>query len=202
MKSWKNSWTMSKKIIGLLFGSFNPVHSGHLMLAQYLVEFSELEEVWFVVSPQNPFKKKKTLLNDHHRDEMVRIALEDNDRFEVSNIEFRMPKPSYTIDTLTHLSEKYPGNDFRLICGTDILPTFHKWKNYEQIIDNYNIMVYNRPGDWQHPYENHPSFQFINAPLFDISSSFIRKAIKEKKNLRYFLPDNVYKYILEMHFYE
>ncbi len=190
------------KSIGLLFGSFNPIHSGHLMLAQYLVEFSDLEQIWFVVSPHNPFKKKKTLLDDHHREELVRIAVEDNDRFDVSNIEFRMPKPSYTIDTLTYLSEKYPSINFQLICGTDILPTFHKWKNYEQIIENYSIIVYNRPGNWEHPYGENPSFRFIEAPSFDISSSFIRQAIKDKKNLRYFLPEKVYEYILNMHFYE
>ena len=190
------------KSIGLLFGSFNPIHSGHLMLAQYLVEFSDLEQIWFVVSPHNPFKKKKTLLDDHHREELVRIAVEDNDRFDVSNIEFRMPKPSYTIDTLTYLSEKYPSINFQLICGTDILPTFHKWKNYEQIIENYSIIVYNRPGNWEHPYGKNPSFRFIEAPSFDISSSFIRQAIKDKKNLRYFLPEKVYEHILNMHFYE
>lgn len=192
----------TSKSIGLLFGSFNPIHSGHLMLAQYLVEFSDLEQIWFVVSPHNPFKKKKTLLDDHHREELVRIAVEDNDRFDVSNIEFRMPKPSYTIDTLTHLSEKYPSFDFQLICGTDILPTFHKWKNYEQIIENYSIIVYNRPGNWEHFYGENSSFKFIEAPSFDISSSFIRQAIKDKKNLRYFLPEKVYEYILNMHFYE
>lgn len=190
------------RTIGLLFGSFNPVHIGHLMLSQYLLEYSGLDQIWFVVSPQNPFKRKKTLLQDHHRYELVRIAVDDNPRMEVSNIEFRMPKPSYTIDTLTYLTEKHPHHEFRLICGSDILPTFHKWKNYEEIIEHYRVMVYNRPGDWEHPYHNNPSFEFINAPRFDISASFIRDGIKNGKDLRYFLPDAVYRYILDMHFYE
>ena len=190
------------RTIGLLFGSFNPLHSGHLMLSQYLVEFTKLEEIWFVVSPQNPFKAQTTLLADHHREKMVRIAIEDNPKFDVSDIEFKMPTPSYTIDTLSKLSEQYPHYDFRLICGTDILPDFHKWKNYEQILRNYTIMVYNRPGNWVHPYADHPSIQFVNAPMIDISSSFIRQAIKQQKDLRYFLPKKVYQYILKMHFYE
>lgn len=194
--------TKISKTIGLLFGSFNPVHMGHLMLSQYLVEFAGLDEIWFIISPQNPFKKKNTLLGDHHRQQLVRIAVEDNPRFDYSTIEFNMPQPSYTIDTLTHLSEKYPHHNFRLICGTDILPTFHKWKNYEEILKNYKILVYNRPGDWEHPYTNHPSFQFIEAPMFEISASFIRQALKAGKDIRYFLPKAVYQYIIEMHFYE
>lgn len=190
------------RTIGLLFGSFNPLHSGHLMLSQYLVEFTDVDEIWFVVSPLNPFKTQDTLLADQHREKMVRLAIEDNPKFDASDIEFKMPKPSYTIDTLSKLSEQYPHYELRLICGTDILPDFHKWKNYEQILKNYTIMVYNRPGSWEHPFADHPSFQFVNAPMVDISSTFIRQAIKQQKDLRYFLPEKVYQYILEMHFYE
>ncbi len=187
---------------GLFFGSFNPIHQGHMMLANYLVEFAGLRSVWFVISPHNPFKKKDSLLDDHHRYQLVQEAIGDDPRFFASTIEFDMPKPSYTIDTLTHLSERYPDKEFVLLCGADILPTFHKWKNYGQILDNYKMLVYNRPGGFENPYEEHPAVETIEAPQFDISSSFIRKSISKGKDVRFFLPGNVYNYIREMHFYE
>ncbi len=187
---------------GLFFGSFNPVHHGHMMLANYIVEYTDLRSVWFVISPQNPFKKKLTLLKDHHRYNIVQEAIGDDSRFFASDVEFHMPQPSYTIDTLTHLSERYPEKEFVLIGGEDLLPTFHKWKNYELILKSYRIMIYNRPGHFDNPYKDHPSVESIEAPRFEISSSFIRQAISEGRDVRYFLPERVYKYITEMHLYE
>lgn len=187
---------------GLFFGSFNPIHQGHMMLANYLAEFTDLRSIWFIISPHNPFKKKDSLLDDHHRHQLVQEAIGDDPRFYASTIEFDMPKPSFTIDTLTHLSERYPDKEFVLLCGADILPTFHKWKNYEQILSEYKMLVYNRPGFIENPYHEHQALEIIEAPQFDISSSFIRKAIATGKDVRYFLPGNVYNYIREMHFYE
>ena len=134
-----------KSNIGLFFGSFNPIHIGHLIIANYMINFSDLTEVWFVISPQNPFKEKKTLLSEHHRLELVRIAIEDNNNLKVSDIEFKLPQPSYTINTLTYLQEKYPKKKFSLIMGEDNLKTFHKWKNYEEIIKYYELYIYPRP---------------------------------------------------------
>ncbi len=192
----------SNKKTGLFFGSFNPIHHGHLILASYMLEFTDLDEVWFVVSPQNPLKPKETLLADYHRMALVRIAIEDHPKFRASSIEFKMPKPSYTIDTLTWLSEKYPEREFILICGTDIFPTFHKWKNYEVILEHYRLYVYPRPGYEPGKYTGHPHIRLFKAPLLEISSSFIRKGIKAGKNMAFWMPDKVYEYILEMHFYE
>ncbi len=186
---------------GLFFGSFNPVHNGHLMIASYMVEFTGLEQVWFVVSPQNPLKDKSTLLADHHRLSLVNLAIEDDPRFRSSNIEFKMPRPSYTIDTLTWLSEKHPGREFSLIAGSDSLATFHKWKNYEEILRQYSIYLYPRPGVPPTPFDNHPSVKHVDAPLITLSSSFIRQGINEGKNMRHFLPENVWKYVQEMNFY-
>lgn len=187
---------------GLFFGSFNPIHTGHLILAEYMVEHAGLKEVWFVVSPQNPLKEKKSLLADHHRLAMVNIAVEDDYRFRSSNIEFKMPQPSYTIDTLTYLSEKYPDKHFVLIGGTDILPSFHKWKNYEELLKQYELYIYNRPDYSAGEYKDHPQIHFFNAPMIEISASFIRNSIREGRNIKYMLPPKVYDYIVEMHFYE
>ena len=194
--------TKNIKKIGLLFGSFNPIHNGHLILANYMAEFTNLDEVWFVVSPQNPLKSKSTLLADYHRLALTRLAIEDSIKLKVSNIEFNMPKPSYTIDTLTWLSEDNPNREFVVICGTDIFPSLHKWKNYKEILNQYSLYVYPRPGYQLGEYDNHPSITLHNAPLMEISSSFIRKGIKQKKNMSYWMPEEVYNYIIEMHFYE
>jgi nicotinate-nucleotide adenylyltransferase len=187
---------------GLFFGSFNPIHIGHLIVAAYMREFSDLDQVWFVISPHNPLKEKKTLLADHHRLMLVKTALEEDPKLKASDIEFKMPQPSYTIDTLTYLSEKYPDHEFVLIGGTDILGSFHKWKNYQLILNNYQIYIYNRPGYEDGDFANYPSIKYFEAPLMEISSSFIRNAIKEGKDVQYMLPPKVWKYICEMHFYE
>lgn len=194
--------TKSNKKIGLLFGSFNPIHNGHLILANYMAEFTDLNEVWFVLSPQNPLKPKEGLLADYHRLALVRLALEDQSRLKVTNIEFKMPKPSYTIDTLTWLSEEYSKNQFVLICGADIFKHFHKWKNYKVILEHYSIYVYPRPGSDLGNYENNQNVKLFPAPLMEISSCFIRKGIRAKKDMQFWMPEKVYNYILEMHFYE
>ncbi len=190
------------KKTGLLFGSFNPVHTGHLMIAGYMYEFSDLDELWFVVSPQNPLKDQKSLLADHHRLEMVNLAIEDDPRFRASNIEFGLPKPSYTIHTLTYLNDKYPDREFIIISGTDIFPTFHKWKNWETLLELYKFYVYPRPGSQDHELTRHPSVKIFDAPMVEISASFIREAIREGKNMSYFLTEKTYRYIQEMHFYK
>jgi nicotinate-nucleotide adenylyltransferase len=188
--------------IGLYFGSFNPVHIGHLAIANYIREYSDLEQIWFVVSPQNPFKNKKSLLADFHRLEMMNIAIGDSTDYKASNIEFNLPKPTRTIDTLAYLYDKYPNHTFTLIMGSDNLVSFDKWKNYEEILKNYKIYVYPRPDVPETNFDNHPSILKINAPLIEISSSFIRESIKNKKSMEFFLPAKVWEYIREMHFYE
>jgi len=192
---------MSKKI-GLFFGSFNPIHIGHSVIANWFVEYTDLDKVWFVVSPQNPFKEKRSLLADHHRLTLVRVAIEDDPRFWVTDIEFKMPKPSYTIDTLTYLEEKYPDNEFVLLVGSDQLPSFHKWKNPERILQLYNMYVYARPGYKGGKYDNHTSVKIFHTPQMDISSTFIRKSIAEGKDMHYMLLPRVWEYIREMHFFE
>ena len=191
-----------KKKIGLFFGSFNPVHIGHMAIANYMLEFTNLDQVWFVVSPHNPFKEKRTLLAEYHRLELVNLAIGDNMKMKATNIEFRLPKPSFTIDTLTYLTEKYPLYHFVLIMGSDSMPTFNKWKNYKQILKYYYIYVYPRIGFEDKIQLKHPSIKYFKAPVIDISSSFIRNAIKKRKDIRYFLPEKVNNYIQEMHFYE
>lgn len=187
---------------GLFFGSFNPVHIGHLAIANYMLEFSDLRQLWFVVSPQNPLKEKKTLLADYHRLELTRLAVEDDDRFDVSDIEFSMPRPSYTIDTLTYLSEKHPNREFVLIMGSDGLNTFHRWKNADLVEQRYHRLVYPRPGISNEMIEKHQNITLMYAPLMEISSSFIRKSIRQGKDMRHFLPPKTYAYMREMHFYE
>lgn len=190
------------KTTGLYFGSFNPVHIGHLAIAGYVTSFAGLDELWFIVSPHNPLKEKKTLLDDYQRLELVRLAVEDDERFRVSDIEFRMPQPSYTIDTLTYLKEKYPDREFQLVMGSDGLKTFRKWKNFELIEQHYKRIIYPRPGMTNEEILSHPNVSLVNAPLMEISSSFIRQAIADGKDVRHFLPEKVYTYIREMHFYE
>ncbi len=187
---------------GLFFGSFNPIHIGHLALAEYMIEFTGLEQVWFVVSPHNPLKSKDSLLADHHRLEMVHLAIDHDKRFRVSDIEFRMPQPSYTIDTLSYLEEKSPGNKYSLIIGADNLASFGKWKNADQIIRKYHRYVYPRFGTAAENFQSHENMTLVNAPKIEVSSSFIREAIREGKSVRYFLPEKVYQYIDQMNFYK
>ena len=193
---------------GLYFGSFNPIHIGHMAIAGYMTEFAGLEQRWFVVSPQNPLKKKETLLADYQRLHMVHLAIGDNDRLRASDIEFKLALPSYTIDTMTFLQEKHPENEFCLVMGEDNLYTLHKWKNAEELVKKYQIYYYPRP-DIVKPsslvLEHMLSIAAIHraeAPQMDISGTFIRNGIGRGKDMSYFLPPAVWKYIKEMHFYE
>lgn len=188
--------------IGLFFGSFNPIHNGHMMLANYMVEFTNLHELWFIVSPHNPLKEKKTLLADHHRLDLVYKAVDDDPRFRVSDIEFRMPQPSYTIDTMTRLSEKHSTYEFSLICGMDSLESLPKWKNYELLLRDYHLLVYPRAGVTDSPFLKHPHVHLVDAPQIEVSSSFIRHAVAVGKDVQYFMPPKAFSYMTEMHFYE
>lgn len=191
---------MIKVKIGLFFGSFNPIHIGHLAIANYLVEYADLQQVWFVVSAQNPLKKKAGMLADYHRIALVKEAIDGDNRFRACDIELKMPQPSYTIDTLVYLREQYPDKEFAIIMGADGLATFNKWKNYKEIIRTTTRYIYPRPGI--ELTEKEENCVFIKAPLLEISSTFVRDSIKKKKDVRYFLHDKVYKYLTEMHFYE
>jgi nicotinate-nucleotide adenylyltransferase len=183
--------------IGLYFGSFNPVHTGHLIIANHIINFTEIDEVWFVISPQNPFKKRSNLIDSYDRLNLVELAIGDNDRIKPSTIEFKMPVPSYTIDTLTYLKEKHPDYNFNLIMGSDNLMNFHKWKNHDILLKYYNILVYMRPGFEDVPFLDHPKVQALEAPLLEISSSFIRKLIKQGKSIRYLVTEKVHKEIVD-----
>lgn len=195
--------TSLKLRVGLYFGSYNPIHIGHLAIANYMVEFMEIDQLWFVVSPQNPFKKKVNLLDDYQRLELVHRAVEGDDRLRASNIEFNLPKPSYTIDTLTYVKDQYPGYRFIILMGSDNLESFHKWKNYDVIIENYGIIVYPRPGFDPSKIKIHPNITIAKeAPLMEISSSFIREAIGKGKDVRHFLPAKSREYLEEMNFYK
>ncbi|MDT8400363.1 MAG: nicotinate (nicotinamide) nucleotide adenylyltransferase [Bacteroidales bacterium] len=193
---------------GLYFGSFNPVHIGHLAIANYIYEYSDLDEIWFVVSPHNPLKQKSSLLADHHRLRLAEIAIGDDERFRISDIETKLPRPSYTIDTLTHLREKYPLRQFALIMGSDNLLTINKWKNAGILLNSCRVFVYPRKNQGKEPAPDVKSMlrtadiKIVNAPEIEISGTFIRSAIKEGKNLRHFLPPGVWEYIRDMHFYE
>ena len=182
--------------IGLFFGSFNPIHVGHLIIANYMATKTDLDKVWMVVSPQNPHKKKSTLARDYDRLHLVRLATEDNNQLEASNIEFDLPKPSYTIDTLTYLREKHPDKEFTLIMGGDNLATFHKWKNFEVILKYYSIYVYRRPDYELGDLATHPKVSLFDAPLMQISASYIRKCLKEGHSIRYLVTEEVYEYVM------
>ena len=186
--------------IGLYFGTFNPIHVGHLIIANHFAEFTDLEQIWMVVTPHNPLKKKDTLLADHKRYEMVFLATEEYPKIKPSKIEFDLPQPNYTVTTLAHLQEKYPQHAFSLIMGEDNLNSFHKWKNYEFILDNHSIYVYPRvietkENDSQLNIKNHSNIRFVAAPIIEISSTFIRESIKNKKNIRPLLPEKVWEFI-------
>lgn len=192
------------KKVGLYFGTFNPIHIGHLVIANHMVEFSDLDEVWFVITPQSPFKQKKSLLDDHHRYQMVIEATQEYPRLKPSKIEFDLPRPNYTVNTLAYLDEKYGHDyDFALIMGEDNLKSFHKWKNYEVILEDHDLFVYPRisEGKIEHRFEDHPKIHAIKAPIMEISSTFIRKNHKAGKNVRPLLPEPVWEYMDEMNFY-
>lgn len=200
--------------IGLYFGTYNPIHVGHLIIANYMADFTELDQVWLVVTPQNPLKKKNTLLEDYHRLAMVEIAVEDNTKLTASNIEFKLPQPSYTSSTLAYLKEKHPKHEFSLIMGEDNLRTLHKWKNFDEILNNHMIYVYPRALTEQERTEvieqtetentlaQHKNVIVCDAPVMKVSASFIRKAIKDKKDVRYLLTEPVFKYVTDMNFYK
>ena len=190
--------------VGLFFGSFNPIHIGHLVIANHLVEYSDLDQVWFVVTPHNPFKNKNSLLDNYQRLEMVYRATKDYTKLKPSDIEFNLPQPNYTINTLVHLQEKYPKVEFALIMGEDNLKSFHKWKNYELILENHHLYVYPRVSEQkvETPFDGHKKIHVVNAPLMELSSTFIRKSIKEGKNVQPMLPQHVWEYLDEMNFYK
>lgn len=192
--------------IGLYFGTFNPVHVGHLIIANHFAEYSDLDKVWMVITPHNPFKKKKTLLDNNHRYQLVLEAVEEYPKIEASTIEFNLPQPNYTSNTLAYLNEKYPQHEFCLIMGEDNLQTLHKWKNYDIILANHEIYVYPRiadgEGQTQNELLNNDRIHIIEAPVVEISSTAIRKAIKDGKNCRPLLPQPVWVYIDQMNFYK
>lgn len=202
--------------VGLYFGTFNPIHIGHLVIANYMVEHTELEQVWMVVSPHNPLKDKSSLLADYHRLALVKVAIDDNEKLRASDVEFSLSKPSYTVSTLAHLKEKYPNHEFSLIMGEDNLRTFHKWFNHEIILQRHKIFVYPRvltvqeelevvkmQQDQINNFRQHKNVVFCeDAPVMKVSSSFIRQSIKDKKSVRYLLSPVVEKYIDKMNFYK
>lgn len=176
--------------IGLYFGSFNPIHIGHLIIGNYVADNFDIKQVWFVVSPQNPLKKTLSLLNEYHRLYLVQIAIESNSKFKYSDIEFKLPRPSYTIDTLTYLHEKYPQHEFITIIGSDSLKNINKWKNSEKLLKNFSFCVYERPG-FEVEENTQANIHLLKAPLLEISSTHIRNAIQAGKSIKYLVPDNV-----------
>ncbi|MCL6217997.1 nicotinate (nicotinamide) nucleotide adenylyltransferase [Zunongwangia pacifica] len=194
---------MNKKI-GLFFGTFNPIHIGHVIIANHMAEFSDLDEVWLVVTPHNPHKKKSTLLDNHNRLEMVFMACEEFEHLQPSDVEFRLEQPNYTVKTLAHLQEKYPTNEFCLIMGEDNLKTFHKWKNYEVILENHTLYVYPRKsgGKVENQFKDHPKINRVDAPVIEISATFIRNSIKEGKFIKPMLPAKVWDYVIHNNFYK
>jgi nicotinate-nucleotide adenylyltransferase len=188
--------------IGLFFGSFNPVHIGHMAIANYIAEFTDIDQVWLVVSPQNPLKDKEILLNDYDRLELMHKAIDDDRRFRACDIEFSLPKPSYTIDTLSNLSTKYPDYHFSVIMGSDNLNSIREWKNFQEILDKYKIIVYPRPGTEGLLSEVPGNVKVLQAPMMEISSTFIRDSVKAGKNMKFFLPPKVWDYIEMMNYYK
>jgi nicotinate-nucleotide adenylyltransferase len=194
----------NKMKIGLYFGTYNPIHVGHLIIANHMAEHADLDQVWMVVTPHNPLKKKTTLLDDHQRLQMVHLATEDFAKIKPSDIEFKLSQPNYTINTLVHLQEKYPDYEFSLIMGEDNLKTLHKWKNYEVILAHHDIYVYPRISVEAEniEFKNHPKIHMIDAPVVEISSTFIRENIKKGKNIQPLLPSKVWEYIDHNNFYK
>ena len=185
------------KLVGLFFGSFNPIHIGHLIIANHLVEHSAMDELWLVVTPQNPFKEKQSLLDNHLRLEMVNLAIEEYPKLRASNIEFQLPQPNYTVNTLAYLEEKFPNISFALIMGEDNLKSLHKWKNYEHILAHYPIYIYPRisEGEMHDNLVQHPHIKRVTAPIIELSATFIREEIKARRNVRALLPEKVWQYI-------
>ena len=187
---------------GLFFGSFNPVHVGHMIIANYMLNHTDLENVWLVISPHNPLKKKKSLARDYDRLYLVNLAIGDELRLKASDIEFGLQQPSYTIDTMTYLDEKYPDREFTLIMGGDNLANLHKWKNYEMLLEKYRIYIYRRPTCVMPELQNHPNVVITEAPLLEISSSYIRELLREKKSVKYLVPDKVHEYLNDYPIYD
>ena len=190
--------------IGLYFGTFNPIHIGHLIIANHFAEYSGLDQIWMVVTPHNPLKNKQTLLDDYQRLQLVFLATEDYPKIKPSDIEFKLSQPNYTVNTLAHLQENFPQHDFSLIMGEDNLKSLHKWKNYEVILQNHEIYVYPRISSEleNSVYKNNSKIHIIDAPIVEISSTFIRENIKKKKNVRPLLPEKVWKYLDHNNFYK
>jgi nicotinate-nucleotide adenylyltransferase len=188
--------------IALFFGSFNPIHIGHLIIANHIVNNTDCDKVWMVVSPHNPLKEKAGLLNEFDRLHLVQLAVEDNEKLVACNEEFYLPKPSYTIDTLTYLQEKYPTYEFSLVMGSDNILSIDKWKNYELLLERYTIYIYNRPEYNLDNIKIKGDIRFLEVPLLDISSTYIRNNIKENKSIKYLLHPSVEKYILDYNLYK
>lgn len=188
--------------IGLFFGSFNPIHIGHLIIAEHVASHTNLDQVWFVVSPQNPFKQKSSLLNEYDRLHLINLAIENNPKLKASDIEFKLPKPSYTIDTLIYLKEKYPNDSFSLIMGSDNLENLDKWKNADILFKDYDFYIYNRPGYTDIKNADKAKVWFLDAPQLQLSSTFIRSSIKEKKSVQYILHDKVLEEIERCGWYQ
>ncbi len=186
--------------IGLYFGSFNPIHTGHLIIANHVLQHSGVDKIWFVLSPHNPLKDSHSLLNEYDRLHLVELAIGDNPKFRASKVEFQLPKPSYTIDTLTHLREKFPFETFSVVMGSDSFQNIQRWKNWEQLAAQYEIIIYKRPGFPVTPLEP-AKMTVLEAPVLDISASFIRNEIKAGKSVRYLLPEAVWQYISENRYY-
>lgn len=193
-----------KRKIGLFFGTFNPIHVGHLVIANHMAEYSDLDQVWLVVTPLSPFKKKKSLLDNNHRFQMVDRAVEVYPKLKASDIEFNLPQPNYTINTLAYLEEQYPDNEFALIMGEDNLKSFHKWKNFKTILERHDIYVYPRisSGETEIRFNDHPRINRLECPIMEISSTFIRNAIAGGKNIRPMMPEAAWIYMDEMNFYK
>jgi len=188
--------------VGLFFGSFNPVHIGHMIIANHLAQFTDLEEIWMVLSPQNPLKHKASLANNNDRYHLLQLAIGSNPLIKASNIEFKLPVPSFTVDTLAYLKEKFPIHTFSLIMGEDNLETIEKWKNYEFLLANYTIYLYPRPGyQAAHKYLDLPTIIKVDAPKLEISATSIRSMIKEDKSVQYLVPDDVYIYLKQSPMY-
>lgn len=194
---------MTHKKIGLFFGTFNPIHIGHIIMGNHIAEFGPVDEVWFVITPQSPFKQKASLLQNYHRFELAFRATEDFPKLKPSKIEFDMPQPNYTSKTLEKLLEKYPDYEFHLIMGEDNLAGFKKWKNYEYILEHHYVIICPRihQKDISFDLKKHPKIQFIDTPIVEISASFIRKGVENEQNVKPLLPNKVWQYIDEMNFY-